>query len=415
MTRWSEPRPERMLVLAGALGLGAVALYACSTGQPRTVGPAGSSEAAGASPAAGAAACSSDPAAAAHDAEVVAAARAFVATLTDTQKSAVRVDRTRSRAVQWSNFPADVVRRNGVRLADLGAAAHAAAIELVEAAAGTRGAELFSEVRLADEAFARGHGAALFGADLYYISLHGEPTPTADWMLQVAGHHFAYNFTYSGQCTSATPLFDGAQPAKFTDASGRPHDPLAEQRNAVAALFGAVGPKPGARLTGTFSDMVNGPAGPGGGATSDRPPPNPGVFSPGHSPFGGPPDGGPGGRPGGGEMSGGTDSNYPDKLTYPTRERGACVATFSGAERALVRAAIESWVHHAGAPVAASLLAAYETEAALDRTYVGFSGQADLSTTRSYARIDGPRVWIEFTVQEGTTNGLSGHYPHDLA
>jgi hypothetical protein len=30
--------------------------------------------------------------------------------------------------------------------------------------------------------------------------------------------------------------------------------------------------------------------------------------------------------------------------------------------------------------------------------------------TSSYGRIDGPRVWIEFTVQEGTSGGMAGHY-----
>ena len=65
---------------------------------------------------------------------------------------------------------------------------------------------------------------------------------------------------------------------------------------------------------------------------------------------------------------------------------------------------------NAGDPVAASFLALYESDDAMNQTYVGYSGAADLSTTLSYGRIDGPRVWIEFTVQEGTTGTLQGHY-----
>jgi hypothetical protein len=41
---------------------------------------------------------------------------------------------------------------------------------------------------------------------------------------------------------------------------------------------------------------------------------------------------------------------------------------------------------------------------------VGYSGSTDLSATSSYARIDGPRVCIVFTVQEGTVDTPQGHY-----
>ena len=53
------------------------------------------------------------------------------------------------------------------------------------------------------------------------------------------------------------------------------------------------------------------------------------------------------------------------------------------------------------APVADALLEVYESDEALAQTYVGYSGSAELSQPSSYVRIDGPRVWIEVTVQGG--------------
>jgi hypothetical protein len=208
--------------------------------------------------------------------------------------------------------------------------------------------------------------------------VHGTPSTTAAWMLQIAGHHFVYNFSYNSACTSATPLFDGAQPAVWTDANGQTQDPIAPQREAMTALFTAVGA--GAQLSGTFSDMINGPGSLSGG-------------------------------PGGG-MSGGGDTKYPSSLTYPTGTtgRGVAVATLTAEQKALVKTAIEAWVKNVADPIAAPLLALYESDEALAETYVGYSGAADLSSTQSYGRIDGPRVWIEFTVQEGTTGGQQGHY-----
>ena len=70
-------------------------------------------------------------------------------------------------------------------------------------------------------------------------------------MLQIAGHHFVYNFSYNAKCASATPLFDGAQPAQWVDDDNKAHDPLATQRDAMAALYAAVKSVDGAKLSGT--------------------------------------------------------------------------------------------------------------------------------------------------------------------
>ena len=113
-----------------------------------------------------------------------------------------------------------------------------------------------------------------------------------------------------------------------------------------------------------------------------------------------------------GGNGGGNDAKYPSGLTYPTGTtgRGVNVGTLSADQKVLVKTAIEAWVKNVADPVSSALLAVYESDDALAETYVGYSGATDLSTTSSYARIDGPRVWIEFTVQEGTTGTLQGHY-----
>jgi hypothetical protein len=77
------------------------------------------------------------------------------------------------------------------------------------------------------------------------------------------------------------------------------------------------------------------------------------------------------------------------------------VSSLSSEQRALVKTAIEAWVKNVADPVSSVLLAAYESDEAFAQTYVGYSGSTDLSTSASYVRIDGPRVWIEFSVQGG--------------
>lgn len=371
---WSSE--ERALVIAGALGLGGAVVYACSdddasddTPQAGASGTGGGSATADAGHTTRDAGCENSASTAENTNAVVAAANTFLAALTSEQQTATKYDRTLANAQQWSNFPTTFVQRNGVKLADLSSEAQSAAVALAEVAAGESGATLLSELREADEFLVSDGKASAtdYGRGLYYFSIHGTPSTSAAWMLQIAGHHLAYNFTYGGTCTSATPLFDGSEPMDWTATDGAKHSPLASQRTAMTDLVAAVSSQADAKLSGTFGDLINGPGGMGMG------------------------------------MGGGGDTKYPSSLTYPTGTtgRGVRVSSLSSGNQALVKTAIEAWVTNVADPVSRALLDVYESDAALAETYVGYSGSADLSTQSSYVRIDGPRVWIEVTVQGG--------------
>ena len=381
---------DRGVLLAGMLGLGTALFVACGGGadagadaDDSTAGTSASAAGAttsgdGAAGAATVAAgCDSDPATAENTAAVVAAANTLLDALTAEQKTAIMYEATLANAEQWSNFPTTFVQRNGVTIGDMSEDAQAAAVALAEVAAGATGGTLLDELREADE-FLVSDGKASstdYGRGLYYFSIHGTPATDAAWMLQIAGHHLAYNFTYGGKCTSATPLFDGVEPTTWTDSEGKDHAPLEAQRASVVELLTSISELSDAKLSGTFSDLVNGPAG-----------------------------GGPGG--------GGGDTKFPEQLSYPTGTtgRGVNVSSLSTAQVALVKTAIESWVKNVAEPVSTSLLAEYESEEALADTYVGYAGSADLTTQTSYFRVDGPRVWIELTVQGGIVYHDRVHY-----
>jgi hypothetical protein len=55
-------------------------------------------------------------------------------------------------------------------------------------------------------------------------------------------------------------------------------------------------------------------------------------------------------------------------------------------------------------------LATYTAE--LDNTYILYSGTTALDTKNDYVRIDGPHVWIEFSVQNGII--MSGVHHHSV-
>ncbi|MCS0631169.1 DUF3500 domain-containing protein [Telluria mixta] len=381
-----------------------------------------------------------------NTAAVVNAANAFLATLSTDQKTVatsstssatVLFDYALDNAIQWTNLPGD---RHGLRLngTTLTSAQLAAANALVAQALGATGISVMNELRTADDVLANaqtsGTGTGIgggappagtppagtatppagagtppaggaggmaggYGSGQYSIAFVGTPSKTSPWMLQLAGHHLAYNITYNTGKPSATPNFLGVEPPNWTvDANGAvtvtaaatapgvQHAPLEAQRKAVYDLAEAIqsdsASAGAAKLSGTFTDVIMG-------------------------------------------ASGNTDANF-KTLAYPTSGRGLQYGAMNATQQAYVRAAIRAWVDNQAADVASVLLAAYLGDDALKDTYVAYgvgqngtkadfgaypnAGTAPLDAQHSYLRIDGPRVWIEFVVQQGVLYGTNVHY-----
>jgi hypothetical protein len=390
---------------------------------------------------------------------VVNAANAFLATLSADQKSVatsatqsttVLFDYALANAIQWTNLPGD---RHGLRLntSTLSAAQLAAANTVIAKALSATGITLLNELRAADQVLASaqgtgggagggltgtmptdgtgvpptgtfpvdgtgvpptgtgtpptgtgaggGGGVGGYGADQYSIAFVGTPSTTSPWILQVAGHHLAYNITYNTGKVSATPTFVGVEPPNWTVAAdgtvtvtsnatsaGKAHAPMERQRGAVynlaEAIYADSATSAAAKLSGTFTDVLMG-------------------------------------------ASGNSDGNF-KTLAYPTSARGLQYSAMNAAQKAYVRAAIEAWVDTQAADVASTLLGTYLSDDALADTYVGYgvgqnglkadfsafpnSVSTPLDAQHSYIRIDGPRVWIEFVVQAGVLYTSNVHY-----
>lgn len=88
----------------------------------------------------------------ANTAKVVAAADAFLATLSAEQQDTVLYDfDDAAKKTGWSNFPTPVVERNGLKLGDLTDEQEAAALKVMEAALSKQGYEELVEIRKADD------------------------------------------------------------------------------------------------------------------------------------------------------------------------------------------------------------------------------------------------------------------------
>jgi hypothetical protein len=318
-------------------------------------------------------------------ADVVEAANAFMATLTEKERAVAQIELTHRLAARWTNFPGGSNVRNGVFFRDLKPEQVAAAMKVARVALGEEGFSRYQEVRAADDAFAKGRGGRgpggpggpgggpggpgggpggpggparkkgggpgggggmNFGAMNYMIAFLGKPSRTDPWILQLGGHHLAINLYYKGMTGAATPYHVAAQPTVWKDDQGKKHEPLAPMRESLHGLLASLTPEQSkqAKLEARFNDVYVGP---------------------------------------------GKDGRFPAK------SEGVPVSELSDASKEFVKKAITAWT--GDSPQGAEYRKLYEAE--LDQVKVSYSGTKNVTDRGDYVRLDGPRVWIEFATQ----------------
>lgn len=296
------------------------------------------------------------------------AAMSFYNTLSSSQQGTVQVAYSIDAARKWSNLPAAMVARNGVKWGNLSTTQQAAATTLIKTALSDTGSSLQTGLQAADDYLAANGGGSSYGNGNYYIAFVGTPTSTGFWILQITGHHLTWNIAFNGGYKTPTPLFMGIEPKAAFTQSGVSYDPMAIQRTAFANLGSALTAYAGAKLSGTYADILFGANG-----------------------------------------SGSIDGSCPKTWTSVT-EHGLAYSALSATDQALVQSAIRAYVNTQATEYANDLLGAYLSSTALAQTYVAYSGSGNVTTNGNYFRIEGPRLWIEFSVQRGVIFNSDIHY-----
>lgn len=296
------------------------------------------------------------------------AAMAFYNTLTATQQATVQLPWSLDTARKWSNLPTTFVARNGVKLGSLTATQLAAATTLVKTALGDTGSSLQFGMQAADDYLAANGGGTSYGNGNYYVAFLGTPSSTGFWMLQLTGHHLTWNLAYNGTYNAPTPLFLGIEPKGAFTINSVTYDPMLAQRSAMADLGAALVNYPAAKLAGTYADLLFG-------------------------------------ANGSGNIDGACPRAYDTVTTH-----GALYSSLSASDQALAQAAIRAYVNTQATDNANTLLGAYLSSEALAQTYVAYSGTGTVTANGNYFRIEGPRLWIEFSVQRGIIFSNDIHY-----
>lgn len=286
---------------------------------------------------------------------VVAAANAFLDTLTRQDQKSVAALANDSSTVLFGNIQTNAVawshlvgNRHGLRLnaSALSATQLNAANALIAGPSSSAGATQVSEIRLSDDVMVAAMPASGAGANLYSIAFVGQPSLTQGWTLQLQRpsanpqHHLQHQTRQrhphdAGRTASQLDLCQRRQ--LCADKQQHRHTACAARNPApggvglATAVQASTVTASAAKLSVSISDLMFAPAAQG-------------------------------------------DLHF-KALSYPsgTSDRGVLYGSLSSTQQAAVKAMIEAWVGTQAADVADNLLAAYESDTALATTYVAYA------------------------------------------
>ncbi|KAI9463099.1 hypothetical protein F5148DRAFT_1286230 [Russula earlei] len=268
-------------------------------------------------------------------AQIICLANAFKATLSSSQITTLQLSYTLTNAEKWSNLPAAMSARNGIRLGDLSSTQLAAAQALIQAMTGTTANEGYDEVKkvwAADDYLNANGGGSDYGSGNYYIAFLGTPATTGTFEILETGHHKTVANTYSnGALIGATPHFEAVEPVSFTS-NGTTYAPISQERDAFVALLASLSSTQlsTALSSSTFTDLLLVPG---------------------------------------------------QEWKFPTTYSGLQCNGLSTAQKQLVLNVIKTYTEDIDDADAATALATYTAD--LDNTYITYSGTTAISTNHA--------------------------------
>lgn len=277
-----------------------------------------------------------------------------------------------SERTRWSNLPASMVERAGVRFGDLTDGQRRRFHALLRASTSSQGYQKIVGVIRLDEVLHEDASAAVARGERrlpeslleswtsanYWISFFGRPGDPA-WGWLVNGHHLAASFTVASDRVAFTPLFLGAEPHEIESGLEAGWRVLANEGERGWLLLQAL--DDGQRSVAVL----------------------------------------------GGEIPG-------DVLTGPGRKgslsefSGIPASTLDEAQRTLLWQLVKEYAANADHGAADAQLAKIRGDG-LDALHFAWIGPVDDLSARYYYRVHGPSLLIEYIVEEGVGGDAANH------
>lgn len=298
---------------------------------------------------------------------IVKMAEAFKTSLTSNQVSSLQDTYNKVHAQKWSNLPEGLYKgRVGLQSSTFTTAQWTAFYDLLKAATSStssEGSEEYIGILAADDYLNSIGGGSDYGSGNYYVAFIGIPSTTGLWCLQIGGHHGTIIHTYNGgKMTGGTPSFRSTEPFPNVIWKNVTYQPIAQELNALSAMLKGLGSAEltTAKRSAAQNDLIAGPQKDG---------------------------------------------------SFPTTKTGIKVGNLTQTQKDLILVAIKTYTNDLDDKAAAAVYAKYKAD--IDNTYISYYGTTDLTSKGDYVLIDGPNVWIEFSMQGGIIVRSANH-PHSV-
>lgn len=300
-------------------------------------------------------------------ASIVKMAEVFKTSLTSTQVTSLQDSYNKTHAQKWSNLPEGLYKgRVGLQSSTFTTAQWTAFYDLLKAATSStssEGSEEYIGILAADDYLNSIGGGSDYGSGNYYVAFIGTPSTTGLWCLQIGGHHGTIIHTYNGgKMTGGTPSFRSTEPFPNIIWKNVTYQPIAQELNALSAMLKGLSSAEltTAKRSAAQNDLIAGPQ---------------------------------------------KDSSF------PTTKTGVKVGNLTQTQKDLVLVAIKTYTDDLDDKAAAAVYAKYKAD--IDNTYISYYGTTDLTSKGDFVLIDGPNVWIEFSMQGGIIVRSANH-PHSV-
>ncbi len=297
---------------------------------------------------------------------VITLANDFKATLSPTQIADLEFEYTMENIKVWSNLPAALFPRLGIKIGDLNETQKKAIKSLIKEMTGSVANEGWDEIQqvwLADDFLNTKESGGKYGSGNYYVAFLGKPSMTSTFEIIVTGHHYTIANTYqNGKLVGVTPRFEAVEPFVF-QTNGKTYSPISQEREALSALL--------QELTEAQLSLAK----------------SPNIFT--------------------------NILLTPSKnWVFPEKHSGLQLVGLQPSQKKIVINAIKTYTDDINDEDAALILAKYVKE--LENTYITYSGTTSLTNQNDYVRIDGPSIWIEFSVQRGQVLPNEPYHFHSI-
>lgn len=273
---------------------------------------------------------------------VLVAAVAFIELLTPDARQRLIFDAGDPALHQWTYFPTRR-DRNGIAFEDLTGEQLTAAYGVAESFLSERGYQQFRGILAAEDELGVRNGDSHVNSGRYFIAFFGTPSASGRFTVQITGHHLAINSTYDNGRVSPTPTFTGVDPVEI-NLNGQDVQPMLAKTDTVSGLLNNLGEEQrAAARIGAIDDV---------------------------------------------RVGTGSSNRYPEAA-------GILVTDLGIDQQERVLAVVSAWVGDATENVARQLLQQYEAD--FGRTRLSWAGTTDPYVRGAYLRLDGPRLWIEFS------------------